>query len=532
MDYQPRTPGNGDYRQRRSTSAHRQVQNGRSARSPRHSYDSYEDAHPRRSARASSDARRQVSQRGEQYRRATVDTSRERVHSRRTEQAEHRAQVRNADAGPRIRQRNAAEQPSLGRKTVSSFGYEPGQASRPFSYSDNNPIQEGFSLGIDSGAGNRRSWNSQGGYSAPYRKRPPWIPILIAVVVLALIAFLVMNVFKGCSSADARGKANQNQPVSNQTMAVADQSAPVTTKITLTFAGDCTLGTDEGFSYEGGFTQKYDEVDDPSWFLANVREVFQSDDATIVNMEGTLTESTSRADKTFAFKAPAEYVKILTSSDVQAASMANNHSHDYGEQSYRDTINTMEEAGIPTFGYDRVAILDVKGVKVGLVGSYFPGDSEQNEQQTVDGIHKAREEGAQVVIVYAHWGIELDYVPDGDQIAPAHRFVDEGADFVVGSHPHVVQGCETYNGTNIVYSLGNFCFGGSPHPRDPDCMMVQKTFTITNGQLVPDDEIRIIPCCSSSAQGYNNYQPVILSGSEADAVMDKINESSRAIPSV
>lgn len=78
-------------------------------------------------------------------------------------------------------------------------------------------------------------------------------------------------------------------------------------------------------------------------------------------MEGTLTDSTTRADKTFAFKAPREYAEILKAGNVDAASLANNHSRDYGDQSYTDTIEAVEAVGIPTFGYDRIAYLDVKG---------------------------------------------------------------------------------------------------------------------------------------------------------------------------
>src|SRR5699024_5535688 len=102
--------------------------------------------------------------------------------------------------------------------------------------------------------------------------------------------------------------------------------------------------------------------------------IFDADDLTIVNMEGTLTEETARQDKTYAFKGPAEYAQILTSGGVEAANLANNHSHDYGDKSYTDTIETIEAAGIVSFGYDRTAVMDVNGIKVGLVGTYELAD--------------------------------------------------------------------------------------------------------------------------------------------------------------
>lgn len=246
-------------------------------------------------------------------------------------------------------------------------------------------------------------------------------------------------------------------------------------------------------------------------------------------MEGTLTESDSRQDKTFAFKGPGEFTQILTSGSVETANLANNHSRDYGEQSYTDTINYMEEAGITTFGYDRTAVVDVNGVKVGLVGTYELADGMGCEAGMIENIKKVESEGAQVVIVSFHWGMERENYPNDNQKNLAHSAIDNGADLVLGHHPHVLQGIEKYKGKNIVYSLGNFCFGGNSNPSDKDTMIFQQTFTIENGQLVEDDVTNIIPCSVSSVSGYNNYQPTPLEGSEKDRVMQKIEEFSSGL---
>lgn len=105
-------------------------------------------------------------------------------------------------------------------------------------------------------------------------------------------------------------------------------------EILLSFTGDCILGTDEFFAWDTGLPAYYN-LYGPEYFLKNVRSIFEEDDLTIVNMEGTLTEETTRVDKQFAFKGDPEYVKILTSSSVEAANVANNHSHDYGEKAFR-----------------------------------------------------------------------------------------------------------------------------------------------------------------------------------------------------
>lgn len=299
--------------------------------------------------------------------------------------------------------------------------------------------------------------------------------------------------------------------------------------LTVSAAGDCTIGTDEQFDKSSNFDAFYIVKKDPAYFFKNVSEILSADDLSIINMEGTLTESTDRQEKTFAFKGDPKYTQILTTGSVEAANLANNHSKDYGEQSYTDTIQYLEEAGITTFGYDRTAVMEIKGVKVGLVGIYVLADGMGRQQQVINNIQAVKNQGAQVVIVSFHWGTEKSNYPDDTQKTLAHTAVDSGADLVLGHHPHVLQGIEKYKGKNIVYSLGNFCFGGNRNPSDKDTMIFQQTFTFENGTLVQDDVTNIIPCSLSSVQQYNDYQPTPLEGAEADRVLQKIQEFSSGL---
>lgn len=219
----------------------------------------------------------------------------------------------------------------------------------------------------------------------------------------------------------------------------------------------------------------------------------------------------------------------MTDGSVEAANLANNHSKDYGEESYTDTIQYLEDAGISTFGYDRTAVVDVKGIQVGLVGIYELADGMERESQVIENINAVRNQGADLVIVSFHWGQEKETYPDDIQKSLAHTAVDNGADLVVGHHPHVLQGIEKYNGKNIVYSLGNFCFGGNSNPSDKDTMIFQQTFSFENGELVQDDVTNIIPCSLSSVSSYNDYRPTPLEGSEKERVMQKIEELSSGI---
>lgn len=301
-----------------------------------------------------------------------------------------------------------------------------------------------------------------------------------------------------------------------------------TRTVTISSMGDCTLGTDENFNQSRSLNAFYNSQG-ADYFFKNVRSILEKDDLSIVNFEGTLTTSTTRAEKKFAFKADPEYVNILTSGSVEAANIANNHSSDYGETSKTDTLKALKDADIAAFGYEQVQLLDVNGVKVGLTGIYELAEHLGKKQQVKENIAALKEAGAELIIVNFHWGIEREHVPNETQKKLAHLAIDEGADLVIGHHPHVLQGIEKYKGKYIAYSLGNFCFGGNSNPQDKDTIIFQQTFTIEDGKLKEDDNINIIPCSVSSKSNINDYCPTPLEGDEKQRVVDKIEEYSGQI---
>lgn len=307
---------------------------------------------------------------------------------------------------------------------------------------------------------------------------------------------------------------------------------PETISLTVSAAGDCTLGTDEYFYYPTSLPAKYEEKQDPGYFFQEVEPVFSADDLTIVNMEGTLTQETARKEnEVYAFKGDEEYAQILTEGSVEAANLANNHSYDYGEKSYTDTIQALEDVEISTFGYDRTTIVEVKGVKVGLLGTYELDVHEDCEEAMIENIQRLQEQGAQIIIASFHWGIERQNIPNETQVALAHSAIDHGADLVLGHHPHVLQGIETYKEKNIVYSLANFCFGGNSSPSDMDSMIFQQTFTLENGVLTEDNVTNIIPVKVSSSweQGINDYQPVPVEGDTGEEIISRLEEYSQSM---
>lgn len=370
-----------------------------------------------------------------------------------------------------------------------------------------------------------------------YRRRRQRIRLFAGAAAILLLLLLIFGI-RGCINSSKKSKdaaaadaAAAEDLVNIEEEASAEEnkntlSEPVS--LTISVVGDCTLGTDETFSYDTSLNAYYDSYG-KDYFFQNVKSIFQEDDLTIANMEGTLTTLDTREEKQFAFKAPPEYAQILSSGSVEAVNMANNHSHDYGEQSYTDTLSALDQENIVHFGYDETAVMDVKGIKVGLVGIYELNDHLGREQQVKDNIAKVKEEGAQLIIVIFHWGNEKEEVPDSNQTTLGRLAIDEGADLVCGHHPHVLQGIETYKGKNIVYSLGNFCFGGNSAPSDMDSMIFQQTFTIDSDGVQADNVTNIIPCSISSDYGYNNYQPTPAQGEEADRILQKIEERSSYI---
>ena len=299
---------------------------------------------------------------------------------------------------------------------------------------------------------------------------------------------------------------------------------PIVTQFTISAVGDCAIGALQTHGYAGSFHQYYDQKGD-SYFFANFRDIFDNDDVTLINLEGVLTDETNRVDKNYNIKGYPEYVGILTSSSIEACSLGNNHTQDYGKASLIDTQDNLSNAGVLYAYNDTIAYYTTEdGIRVAMLSaSLF---SRAKEKYLLNGIEKARQEGADLIIASCHWGQERVYYPTSYQQEVAHKLIDAGADLVIGHHPHVLQGIEYYKGKVICYSLGNFCFGANRNPDDRNTIVFQQTFTFIDGQLQSDVNARIIPSrvCGS---GRNDYQPILAVGEQAIEILDKMREYSK-----
>lgn len=294
------------------------------------------------------------------------------------------------------------------------------------------------------------------------------------------------------------------------------------TKITISAAGDCTLGSDYKSPASVNFYAKYKRKT-PSYFFKNVKNIFKKDDLTLVNFEGTLTTRSTRADKTFAFKGNPSYLKILQKGNVDAVSFANNHCRDFGNGSYHDTISVFKKNKMPFASYGKVSIYKTKGKKIGMIAVNGLEGVSSSKHYIKSGIQKLKKKKADLIIVSMHAGIEKTSSLDAVQKSIAHYAVKQGANLVLGHHPHVLQGIEKYKGAYIVYSLANFCFGGNTNPPDKDTMIYQQTFTFKKNKLQKSNDVKIIPCKVSSTNSINNYQPTPAKGKAKKRILAKMN---------
>ena len=290
-----------------------------------------------------------------------------------------------------------------------------------------------------------------------------------------------------------------SSPSPNATPAPSDavQTEPEHEHFTISLVGDCTLEGNRFQSLCG---------DDMGYPFENVREYFENDDATIANLECNFSDALLSSGSLFHFKAPTENADMLVSGGIDFVTTANNHIMDYGQRGLDDTLSALDERGI-AYGIDgqSVVFTTESGLKLGIYCGY--GGFMISETQIKEAIDKLKADGAEYIICALHWGVEGAYRPNAYQKNLAHAAIDAGADLVYGSHPHVLQPTEEYGGGLILYSLGNFSFGGNSFPRDYDSVIVQLTLCRNADGGVSLEACDYIPCSISGSDENNDFRP-------------------------
>ena len=279
------------------------------------------------------------------------------------------------------------------------------------------------------------------------------------------------------------------------------------TTIDMTFVGDCMLSTYKGQYYEGSFSW-YAANYPNTYFFEKVQDYFSNDDFTVVNLENVLTDNNLSEvwkdhNPAYWYKAPTSNANILTASSIEAVSLANNHFGDYGNQGRTDTMNAVSAVGLPYGTNDETIYLEKDGYTIAVIchGLW----SEWQASQIITRIEEASQKSDYQIVFYPG-GKERVHSPEQWKIRASRSLVDAGADLVIGNHPHVLQPMEMYNGVRIIYSLGNFCFGGSKSPENRTIIyQLHLTIDKKTGELDSwTDEI--IPCYVYTGNT-NNWQP-------------------------
>ncbi len=298
--------------------------------------------------------------------------------------------------------------------------------------------------------------------------------------------------------------------------------------VSISAVGDLMLSSHViGFIRRNGVDYPFDST----------RSFIATADIAIANLEAPFSDSGKRfVDKTFTFKVPPDFAAGIKNAGFDVVTCANNHIVDYGCEGLENTLATLDSAGIKYCGAGNnvfqacaETVIDHFGVRVAFLGYSltYPqafwatasrcGTCYPTEQRLIDGI-KTAQKNADLVVVSFHWGGEKRIYPKTYQTHFARLAVDQGADLVLGHHPHVLQGIEIYKGRLIAYSLGNYAFGSYSHnSRDSVCL---KVFISPTGLIYA----RLLPI---SVYNYKvHFQPRPLRGEQFSAVIQHLNKIS------
>lgn len=290
------------------------------------------------------------------------------------------------------------------------------------------------------------------------------------------------------------------------------ESAPVESEplgepefFTISAIGDCTLNTPPTFSNESEVSYASRMNGDYAYPFSNTVEYFTRDDLTLANLECTLSDHKLHSYEMFYFISPSEYAQILSLGGVDFVTTANNHMEDFGEQGVEDTYAALDTYGIP-YGKEGQAqvITTERGLKVGIYCDY--NGFKPDKTACINAINQLKADGAEYIICMFHWHKqELQYTPDEFEIDLAHACIDAGANLIYASHPHCLQPVEQYNGGYILYSMGNWSFGGHTSPTDPDTAIVQITVRRETNGRTSNEKMDVIPCAVSSRVANEGY---------------------------
>lgn len=297
-------------------------------------------------------------------------------------------------------------------------------------------------------------------------------------------------------------------------------------EIVITLGGDCVLGTRQEWKQDPDTFDTLIAREGYDWCFSNIAEPFLKDDISLVNLEGVLQDhATGHAKgKQYTFRGDPSYTEILKSAGIEQVNLANNHYIDFGRSGRDSTRAALEEAGIAYSGYTYRSIVNVGGYKIGFAGCRETVYLERKRPMYND-LEYLKKQGCDVILYSCHWGKEYSPTHNKTQERMADYALSHGADIVVGTHPHCVQGIEQRKGGVVIYSLGNLVFGGTHEMTTFDALVVQAVLTFENGRY-EGVTLRLMPVLTSSARPDNNFRPEWAEGEDAQRILSLIQNDS------
>ncbi|MBM7713381.1 poly-gamma-glutamate synthesis protein (capsule biosynthesis protein) [Bacillus thermophilus] len=304
-------------------------------------------------------------------------------------------------------------------------------------------------------------------------------------------------------------------------------------EITISMVGDNSFGTYPEAPEHLQFDYVFEKNNgDNQYVYKNSLPWFHSDDYTVINAESAFTTETKAQQKMWRIKSHPKYAAFLPASGIEAANLANNHTMDYFEAGYHDTLKAFEEQDVAVFNEGMPLIVNIKDIETVFLGyDYRYRKSADTYLHNIIKDVKKYKRKDNLVIVNMHWGIEYKQTPVAYQTKFGRAALDAGADIIVGHHPHCLQSIEKYNGKYIIYSMGDYAFGADPTLKSRETAIFRLTFAKENGSVVTKG-LRIAPALenSNNSETENNYQPLPVFGEKAKEIVDELTRISTLIP--
>ncbi len=280
---------------------------------------------------------------------------------------------------------------------------------------------------------------------------------------------------------------------------------PEYTTISFSFMGDCILSSNAGDAREDSFRQ-YAEKKPASYFFEKAAPYYSESDFVMANSEFVLSDDTlaktSKEGRAFWFRSPVRYTDIFKSGGIDIVTLANNHTLDYGQDGYKSTKDALDEAGIKWGDLENPVYVKKNGITFGIICTKLYNT---DFKPVVSPVIEEVKANSDIQILFFHGGTEGEHTPDDWLRELCHDFADMGVDLIIGSHPHVLRPMEEYNGVDIFYSLGNFCYGANRLPENRT-VLVTETFTFDEDGTYISCEEKITPFYVYTG-AHNNWQP-------------------------